>query len=109
MTQRPSRSCGKSCWWRWRITFAAPAAFPWTLVNSTTGLSALHNNRPLKVLGRALFDLPGLTFQGSLSYLDFQYKQIEADAIAGGVRLDSQAPYTPEWRWSADVAYEIPL
>ena len=36
------------------------------LVNSTTGLSALHHNRPLKVLGNAVFDLPGLAFQGSL-------------------------------------------
>jgi capsular polysaccharide export protein len=36
------------------------------VVNSTTGLSAIHHNRPLKVLGRAVFDLPGLTFQGSL-------------------------------------------
>ena len=36
------------------------------VVNSTTGLSALHHNCPLKVLGRALFEMPGLTFQGSL-------------------------------------------
>jgi capsular polysaccharide export protein len=36
------------------------------VVNSTTGLSAIHHNRPLKVLGRALFDMPGLTFQDSL-------------------------------------------
>ena len=36
------------------------------VVNSTTGLSALHHNRPLKVLGRALFDIAGLTYQGSL-------------------------------------------
>jgi capsular polysaccharide export protein len=36
------------------------------LVNSTTGLSALHHGRSVKVLGRALFDMPGLTFQGSL-------------------------------------------
>lgn len=36
------------------------------LVNSTAGLSALHHNRPLKVLGRALYDMPGLTFQGAL-------------------------------------------
>jgi capsular polysaccharide export protein len=36
------------------------------VVNSTTGLSALHHNRPVKALGRALFDVPGLTFQGSL-------------------------------------------
>jgi len=36
------------------------------VVNSTSGLSALHHNCPLKALGRALFDLPGLTFQGEL-------------------------------------------
>jgi capsular polysaccharide export protein len=36
------------------------------VVNSTTGLSALHHNRPLKALGRAVFDMPGLTFQEDL-------------------------------------------
>jgi capsular polysaccharide export protein len=36
------------------------------VVNSTTGLSALHRGRPTKVLGNALFDIPGLTCQGSL-------------------------------------------
>jgi capsular polysaccharide export protein len=36
------------------------------VVNSTTGLSALHRGQPMKVLGNALFDIPGLTFQGSL-------------------------------------------
>lgn len=36
------------------------------VINSTVGLSSLHHNTPVKVCGRALFDLPGLTFQGSL-------------------------------------------
>jgi len=36
------------------------------VVNSTTGLSALHRERPVKVLGNALFDIAGLTFQGPL-------------------------------------------
>jgi capsular polysaccharide export protein len=35
------------------------------VVNSTTGLSALHHGRPVTVLGSAIFDLPGLTFKGS--------------------------------------------
>lgn len=35
-------------------------------VNSTTGLQALHHNCRLKVLGTALFDMPGLTFRGPL-------------------------------------------
>ena len=37
------------------------------VINSTVGFSALHHNTPVKVCGRALFDLPGLTFQGSLN------------------------------------------
>lgn len=36
------------------------------LINSTVGLSALHHNAPLKVCGDALYDMPGLTFQGGL-------------------------------------------
>ena len=36
------------------------------VINSTVGFSALYHNTPVKVCGRALFDLPGLTFQGSL-------------------------------------------
>jgi capsular polysaccharide export protein len=36
------------------------------LVNSTTGLSALGHGAPVKVCGAALYDLPGLTFQGRL-------------------------------------------
>lgn len=36
------------------------------VVNSTTGLSALHRELPVKVIGNALFDIPGLTHQGSL-------------------------------------------
>lgn len=34
-------------------------------INSTTGLFAVQNGRPVKVLGKAVYDLPGLTFQGS--------------------------------------------
>lgn len=35
-------------------------------INSTAGISALHRQIPLVVLGRAIYDLPGLTHQGSL-------------------------------------------
>lgn len=37
------------------------------MINSTVGLSALFHDKPLMVLGRALYDLPGLTFQGELA------------------------------------------
>jgi capsular polysaccharide export protein len=35
-------------------------------INSTIGFRALALARPLKALGKAVYDLPGLTFQGSL-------------------------------------------
>ena len=36
------------------------------LMNSTVGFSSLHHATPLKVLGRAIFDMEGLTHQGEL-------------------------------------------
>lgn len=35
-------------------------------VNSTTGIRALQLGRPLKVLGQAIYDVVGMTFQGNL-------------------------------------------
>lgn len=36
-------------------------------INSTAGISALIHNKPLKVMGRALYDIKGLTFQGHIN------------------------------------------
>lgn len=36
------------------------------VVNSTVGLSALHHRRPLVALGTAIYNMQGLTWQGSL-------------------------------------------
>lgn len=36
------------------------------VVNSTVGLSAIHHGCPVKVCGKAVYDMPGLTFQGDL-------------------------------------------
>lgn len=36
------------------------------MINSTVGISALYHGAPLKVTGTALYDMKGLTFQGSL-------------------------------------------
>jgi capsular polysaccharide export protein len=43
----------------------APAAGVVT-VNSTAGLQSLREGKPVVVLGQALYDMPGLTFQGGL-------------------------------------------
>lgn len=36
------------------------------VINSTLGLSSVHHGTPVKCLGNAVYDMPGLTFQGSL-------------------------------------------
>jgi len=47
-------------------------------INSTVGMSALHHSAPLKVLGKAIYDIPGLTSQRSLA--EFLVKQDPVDA-----------------------------
>lgn len=56
-------------------------------VNSTSGLAALQTGCPLKVTGNAIFDVPGLTFQGSLD--DFWTKAVppDPDLVADYIRL----------------------
>lgn len=47
------------------------------LVNSTSGLAALGSGHPVIALGKAIYDLPGLTFQGKLD--DFWTSDFQAD------------------------------
>ncbi|MBI0326216.1 capsule biosynthesis protein [Burkholderia plantarii] len=47
------------------------------VVNSTVGLSALHHERPLIALGTAIYNLPGLTWQGTLD--DFWHQRERPD------------------------------
>ena len=47
-------------------------------LNSTSGLSALIHNMPVKVLGRAHYDIPGLTAQQSLA--EFWHHPAKPDA-----------------------------
>lgn len=42
------------------------AALGTVVINSTLGLSSIHHGTPVKCLGNAVYDIPGLTFQGSL-------------------------------------------
>jgi capsule polysaccharide modification protein KpsS len=48
------------------------------VINSTLGLSSIHHGTPVKCLGRAVYDIPGLTFQGPLD--DFWKEPGEVDA-----------------------------
>jgi capsular polysaccharide export protein len=52
-------------------------------VNSTVGMSALMQNRPAIVLGTAVYNLPGLTYQGPLD--DFWRETPTPDAELFGL------------------------
>lgn len=47
----------------------------------------------------------GLTIDGSLSYLNFKYK----DTGTTGVPLTNITPFTPKWNWSAGAQYDYTL
>jgi iron complex outermembrane receptor protein len=46
-----------------------------------------------------------LTIDGALSWLDFDYTSLGAGTA---VTLDMVTPYTPEWKWSFGIQYDIP-
>jgi len=46
----------------------------------------------------------GLTFDGSLSYIDFKYDK--ASVAAAGLTGNETTPYTPEWTYSISGQYE---
>jgi capsular polysaccharide export protein len=61
------------------------------LVNSTVGLFALQLGCPLKVLGNAIFDVPGMTFQGSLDEFWSQTRRPDMRLVQDFVRLAAGA------------------
>jgi iron complex outermembrane receptor protein len=49
----------------------------------------------------------GLSFDASLSYLDFKYKSIDPLAASAGITLSNTAPFAPEWMYSIGAQYEF--
>jgi iron complex outermembrane receptor protein len=58
-------------------------------------------------LETTFFPVNGLKIQGQVSYLDFEYQTLSSDA--GGIELGFVPPFTPEWKWSLFVSYDIML
>jgi len=48
----------------------------------------------------------GLEISGSVSYLDFEYKKLDANATASGIGPGYVPPFTPEWKWAISASYE---
>jgi capsular polysaccharide export protein len=77
------------------------------VVNSTVGLHALRLDCPVAVLGVAVFDVPGLTFQGDLDAFWTQAERPDPALRDAFVRLLAAATqvkgcfYTPEGRAAA--------
>lgn len=58
----------------------------------------------------AIRPIDGLLIDGSLSYLDFKYVRIAANASGpGGVLLSYQPPFASKWKWSIGAQYAIDL
>ncbi len=50
--------------------------------------------------------IENFTIDGSVSYLDFQYQNV--DSSATGVTLNDITPYTPKWKAAVGLQYDIP-
>jgi len=57
------------------------------LVNSTVGLTALQVGCPLKVMGNAIFDVPGMAFSGLLNDFWLAPPPPDADLVRDFIRL----------------------
>ncbi|MEO6151628.1 MAG: TonB-dependent receptor [Croceibacterium sp.] len=94
------------------VGFGAPCALPVNAGNADIkGFEAETTIKPIA----------GLTIDGSLSYLDFKYKSfgtftsgtttvsVGGPTNLNGPQYGNYPPFTPKWKWSAGLQYEIPL
>ncbi|AKH43199.1 iron complex outermembrane receptor protein [Altererythrobacter atlanticus] len=51
------------------------------------------------------YPVDGLSLDGGLSYIDFEYK----DTGSSGISLDAVTPYTPKWTYSFGIQYDYEL
>jgi len=49
------------------------------------------------------------TLTGSLSYLDFEYTELDSNATASGINTDFVPPFTPKWKWSMSASYIVDM
>jgi iron complex outermembrane receptor protein len=92
--------------------FGAPCALPVNAGDADIkGIEIETTIRPIE----------GLTIDGAVSYLDFEYKRFgtytagtTTVAVGGptnisGPQFGDYAPYTPKWKWSFGIMYDIGL
>jgi capsule polysaccharide modification protein KpsS len=85
-----------------RITYCDDVHLPTILdhaigtitMNSTVGMTSVERGTPTKVLGRAIYDIPGMTFQGTLEEFLTNPGTVDRDLVRGfrtWLRYHSQA------------------
>jgi iron complex outermembrane receptor protein len=55
-------------------------------------------------LEMSAYPVDGLSFDGSLSYIDFKYNK--ASVAAAGLTGNETTPFTPKWTWSLGMQYD---
>lgn len=79
---------------------AAPCSLPLNAGNATIkGFEAELAWRPVE----------GLSIEGSLAHLTFQYDSISAAAANSGIGKEDKGQYISPWQWSLSAQYEIGL
>jgi iron complex outermembrane receptor protein len=77
---------------------AAPCALPLNAGEARVrGLEAELTVRPIE----------GLQIDGSLAYLDFEYRSILPQAANSGIGLEDEGQYIQPWQWSLGAQYEF--
>jgi iron complex outermembrane receptor protein len=84
--------------------FGVPCALPWNAGDARIqGFEIETSLRPVE----------GMLIDGSLSYLDFKYKNIDPNAGGpgriNGPQFGDYPTYTPEWKWAIGVQHEFDL
>jgi iron complex outermembrane receptor protein len=55
-------------------------------------------------LEMSAYPVDGFSLDGSLSYIDFQYKK--ASVVSAGLTGNETTPFTPKWTWSLGAQYD---
>jgi len=93
------------------IQFGARVCQVTSPIYATTPCAQIQNAGNATVKGAELetelHPIPGLTIDGSLSYLDFKYTYISP--LVSGITTDSQPAGVGKWKWSIGAQYEIDM
>lgn len=91
------------------IDIIMPLASALLTINSTAGLAAVAEGKPVKCLGKAFYDIPGLTFDGSLKEFWSRPQKPSDEAVKAFVaHLTSTSQFNGGFHSEAGRAHSLP-